>query len=217
MSRGLIEASGLIFAQIGTSAAVASYLIALRLIQILSMYSQAPFYSKLPTLARLRAEGKLTQQIQVAHKGMQYAYWTFVLGFITLGLSAGPLLKLIGSNADFVSPLFWSLMGLAFMVERYGAMHLQLYSITNHIIWHIANGVSGIIYLLVSLLLFRIVGVYAFPIGILMGYLGFYAWYAAMHSYRVFKLNFWQFEQSTSLIPGTVLLVYVIGSAYFHL
>jgi len=211
MSRGLIEASGLIFAQLGSSAAVASYLIALRLIQALSMYSQAPFYTKLPTLARLRAEGRLEQQIQVAHRGMQYAYWTFVLGFITLGILAEPLLRLIGSNADFASPLLWSLMGLAFIVERYGAMHLQLYSTTNHIIWHIANGVSGFIYLLVSLLLFRIVGVYAFPIGILIGYLGFYAWYVAMHSYRAFNLNFWGFERSTSLVPTAALVAYILG------
>jgi O-antigen/teichoic acid export membrane protein len=210
MSRGLIEASGLVFAQLGSAAAVASYLIALRVIQTINLYSEAPFYTKLPILARLRAEGRLEQQGEVARKGMQYAFWTFTLGFIAVGVFAKSLLGLIRSNADFVSPLLWATMGLAFFIARYGAMHLQLYSTTNHIIWHIVTAVSGVAYILVSMVLLPYIGVYAFPIGIIVGYVGFHSWYAARHSYRAFALKFWPFEKSTSMIPFLVLLIYLI-------
>jgi len=106
-------------------------------------------------------------------------------------------------------------MGLAFFVERYGAMHLQLYSTTNHIIWHIANGIAGSIYILISLLLFKLVDVYAFPLGLISGYLGFYSWYSAIYSYRAFKLNFINFERHTVLAPLCIMICYLIGVLFF--
>jgi hypothetical protein len=105
-------------------------------------------------------------------------------------------------------------MGLSMFAERYGAMHIQLYSTTNHIIWHIANGVSGVIYLIVVLILFKQIGVYSFPLGTLISYLGFYCWYSAMHSYRAFGLDFWTFERSTMLILFIFVLFYVIVMTY---
>jgi hypothetical protein len=208
MSYGLIQLSGVMYAQIESPAAVASYLLALRLIQAASQFSQAPFYTKLPVLATLRAQGNVTQQIKIAKRGMLLAYWTYIAGFLFLGFFATPILDLIHSNAKFVSPSLWALLGLAIFVERYGAMHIQLYSTTNHIIWHIANGVSGAIYVFVSLLLFPKIGVYAFPIGMLAGYVGFYSWYSASHSYRAFDLSFWRFERTTGLVPLSIMLSY---------
>ena len=215
MSYGLIQASGVMYAQVGTASGVASYLLALRLIQTVSQFSQAPFYSKLPVLARLFAEAKKDELVTLAKRGMGLSYWCYVAGFIGLGIAGEPLLKFIGSNADFPTSLLWSLMGLAFFVERYGAMHLQLYSITNHIIWHIANGIAGFIYILVCFMSFKLVDVYAFPLGLMAGYLGFYSWYSAIHSYRAFNLSFITFEKSTIFAPLCVIIIYIIGTLSF--
>lgn len=212
MSYGLVQLSGIFYAQVGSVSGVASYLLALRLIQVVSQFCQAPFYSKLPLLARLRCEGKLEQQLSVAKRGMVLSYWTYVVGFIGLGIFTTPLLRLIGSNTEFVSPLLWGCMGLSIFAERYGAMHIQLYSTTNHIIWHTANGVAGIIYLAVSLTLFHQIGVYAFPLGTLAGCLGFYCWYSAKYSYQAFSLNFWSFERSVMLVPLGVIVIYLAGT-----
>lgn len=214
MGYGLVQLSSVIYAQFGTASGVSSYLLALRLMQMVRQISNAPFYSKLPLLAKLRSEGNLKQQIKVAKRGMALAYWTYVAGFIAMGLFASPLLRLVGSNAEFVSPLLWGVMGLSMFAERYGAMHIHLYSTTNHIIWHTANGVSGIIYLVVALALFKQIGVYAFPVGTLIGYLGFYCWYSAMHSYRAFGLNFLNFEKSASLSPFILLIFYFVFVIY---
>ncbi len=215
MSYGLVQLSGIIYAQFGTASGVASYLLALRLMQMISQFSQAPFYSKLPLLAKLRSEGNLEQQINVAKRGMAFSYWTYIAEFILLGLFGNSLLTLIGSNAEFVSPSLWGIMGLSMFAERYGAMHIQLYSTTNHIIWHIANGVSGIIYLVVSLALFNRIGVYAFPLGTLAGYLGFYCWYSAMHSYKAFGLKFWDFEKRLMLPPFLIVFLFILLWIYF--
>ncbi len=210
MTYGLVQISGIIYAQVGSASEVASYLLSLRLIQVVSQFSQAPFYSKLPALAKLRSEGNVDQQIKIAQRGMSLSYWSYTLGFVLLGILGQPLLQLINSNAEFADPLLWSVMGLAIFAERYGAMHLNLYSTTNHIISHIANGVTGIIYIVVSLSLFSKIGVYAFPLGLLAGYLGFYCWYSVKHSYQAFGLKFWQFEKNTSLVPFCIILLFSI-------
>ncbi|NJK51869.1 MAG: hypothetical protein HC936_01990 [Leptolyngbyaceae cyanobacterium SU_3_3] len=214
MSYGLVQISGLIYAQVAATSGVAAYLLALRLIQVVSQFSQAPFYSKLPTLARLRSEGKVAQQVVVAKRGMELSYWSYVIGFIAIGLLANPLLKLIGSNAEFVSPLLWGVMGLSMFAERYGAMHIQLYSTTNHIIWHIANGISGLIYLCIILLLFQKISVYAFPVASLLSYVGFYCWYVARHTYKVFDINFWNFDLKPISIPLFIVIIYCLKSIF---
>lgn len=207
MSNGMIQASGIIYAQFGPTASVASYLFSLRLMQAVSAFSQAPFYSKLPLLAQLYAAGKNAELLALARRGMALSYWIYVIGVTGIGLFANPLLTQIRAHARLAEPGLWALLSLAFFVERYGAMHIQLYSICNRIIWHIANGVSGAIYVLVSFLLFKQFGAYAFPIGILAGYLGFYAWYSALHSYRSFRMRFLEYEAQSSLAPFAVLLV----------
>jgi hypothetical protein len=209
MSNGVIQASGILYAQFGETTSVASYLFGLRLIQTVSQFSQAPFYSKLPLMARLYAENKHSELVQIAKLGMAYAHWTFVTGFIALGLIGAPLLIYIGSNAAFPDHSLWSIMGASFFIERYGAMHIQLYSTTNRIIWHIANGFTGLIYISLSLMLFGKLGVLAFPLGMLLGYLSFYSWYTAIHAYRTFKMNFFVFERGTAFIPFIITLVYI--------
>jgi O-antigen/teichoic acid export membrane protein len=209
MSYGLIQVSGIAYAQIGETAKVAMYLLGLRLIQTVSQFSQAPFYSKLPLLARLFSAGRLDELLRMAKRGMTFSHWIFTAGFIGLGVAGAPLCRHIGSNAAFPDQLLWSLMGLGFFIERYGAMHIQLYSTTNRIIWHIANGVMGILFILISLALFPPLGIYAFPVGIIAGYLGFYSWFAALHSYRTFKMNFLAFEMRTSILPLLTIVLYI--------
>lgn len=80
-------------------------------------------------------------------------------------------------------------------------MHLQLYSTTNHIIWHKVTLVHGTIFAAVACTTFGSLGAYAIPVALLAGYLGFYSWYCALHSYRACKVNFWSFEPATSLVP----------------
>ncbi|MCF8069380.1 MAG: hypothetical protein K9L30_12425 [Desulfobacterales bacterium] len=210
MGYGLIQASGIMYAQIGTASDIASYLLALRLIQTVSQFSQAPFYSKLPVFARLFAENKKKQLVSLAKKGMRLSFWCYTAGFIGLGIAGEPLLKVIGSNVSFPDSLLWSLLGFGFFIQRYGAMHIQLYSVTNKIIWHISNGISGILYVLVSFMCIKYVGIYAFPIGLIIGYLCFHSWFPSVHSYKVFDLKFISFEKNVLLGPVVVMLFFCI-------
>lgn len=201
MSFGLIQFTGLIYAQFASAASSASYLLCLRLIQMISAFSQAPFYSKLPVLPRLRAEGKQAELLRVAEKGMRQSLWAYVLSFAGGGLAGPILLTWIGSNVAFPEQQVWLLLGVTFFAERYGAMHLNLYSTTNHIITHVANGVTALLCLGTVLLLWPWLGFKGLPAGLLAGYLAFYSWYPVRHSYREFGMPFWRFELRTSLGP----------------
>ena len=216
ISRFLIELSGIIVVNIAASSVASSYLFALRLMYALTQFSQAPFYSKIPLISKLYSSGNLNEQFQVITRGMSLSYWTYVIGFISIGLSADVLLKLNNSNLIFVSPLLWSIMGLAFFAERYGTMHLQLFSVTNNIIWHIITAISGFIYIVSSYILYKLINIYAFPVAILIGYAGFYCWYAAKHSYSKFNLNFIKFERITSFKPLLVLAIYSIVTISYN-
>jgi len=212
MSAGVQEASGFLYAQVASPGMLTSYLLALRLMRLLSGICQAPFYSKLPLLARLWAERNHARLVEVSKRGMRLSYWSFVVPFTLGGVMGDQVLTRLGSNAEFPDQFLWLALGFALLVERYGAMHLQLYSTTNQIIWHKAAGISGILYMIGSIALLPVMDVYAFPVARLAAYLGFFAWYSAMHSYRAFKLHFWTFERAVLAGPLAILSLYAIAA-----
>jgi hypothetical protein len=206
MSQGLIQASGVLYSQVAKASDVATYLLALRIITMISQFSQAPFYSKLPAMGALHAQGDSAAQLSLAKKGMAMAHWLFAIGAVAVFLLAGPLLVLIGSQVQFVSQPLWCLMALAFFVERVGAMHIQLYSLTNKIIWHIANGVTGLMMLGIAWAAYGSLGLTALPLSMFVAYGCFYMIYAVWHSQKAFQFNLVGFESKTSFGPALVLI-----------
>jgi len=210
MSIGLTNLTGLVYAQIGSTASVASYLLALRVINQLREISMAPFYSKLPLLAILRVKNDIQQLTKIVKRGMLLSHIVYLGGFIVIGLSSDYFIKAIHSETQFVSQTIWALLGLAFFIHRFGAMHIQVYLSTNHIISHIADGVSGVLYIVSTVILSRYIGIYSIPVGMFIGYLGFYAWYAARYSYRSINISFWNFEKNVSLVPMLIIMCYMV-------
>lgn len=211
MSYGLVQATGIVHSQIAPTAATASYLLCLRILQLVSTFSQAPYYSKLPLLPRLRAEGKTDTLITVAASGMRQSLWAFALAFTGASLLGPPLLHWLDSSVAFPDSVFWVLLGTMFFAERYAAMHLNLYSTTNHIITHIANGVTGLLSIAFIVAALPFLGMLAMPAGLLAGYLTFYSWYPVMYSYREFRMPFLSFEWRTSVGP---LICFAAAAAF---
>jgi hypothetical protein len=207
MSQGIIQASGIIYGQLAAPAQLASYMLALRLITTVSQFSQAPFYSKLPQMALQYAQGQKGEQLQLAMRGMKLSHWVFMAGVLTVGYLATPLLELVGSKTPFVSSTLWWLMGAAFFVERLGAMYLQLYSTTNHIVWHIANGVTGALMLGLGSALFPQIGITALPLSMMLAYAGFYTWYAIYLARKAFHFHWLGFERRSAMLPVVTALV----------
>lgn len=216
MSNGLTHIIGILYAQFGAVDLVAAYLLALKLITQIREVSMAPFYSKIPLLTRLRVEGNLEQLKQKAQKGMFVGHMVFVIGVILMSVFSEDLLNAINSNVDFVSNEFWLLLSLAFFIHRYGAMHMQLYLTTNHVISHIADGVSGLIFIVTVFITINILDVNAIPISMIIAYLGFYSWYAAYHSYKSLSLSFFKYEMKTTIVPLIILILFAIFNCFYN-
>ena len=86
---------------------------------------------------------------------------------------------------------------------------MQLYSVTNIIIWHIANSITGVILLVLLILTLPSLKFYAFPLSMIIAYLGFYSWYASKKSLKLLNLNFFQFERYILFFPALILIIYV--------
>lgn len=203
LGRGLLSISSLVVAQFAASPILATYLLAINLINRVNQFSFPPFYSKLPTLAKQRAAGQIGSMEKLSQRGMAISYATFIVGFVGLGIAGPFLTKWIGSNTEFPNATFWILIGSAFFLERYGAMHLQLFSTTNKIIWHWVTMGYAVIYCSVIALTISSLGVYCIPLGMLFGYLLFYVPVSAWHSYKSIDSSFWSFEK-TALLPAFV-------------
>lgn len=216
MSRGVLATGGLLLAQVTASAPLAGYLLATRLMQVLVEFTNAPFYSKLPALARFWAMGAMDDVAQLAARGIQLALGLFVAGAIAVQLLFPTFLLWTGSDVEWVAPSLWGALVIAYFIERYGALHLQLYSITNDIRWHVANGVSGTLYLVVSASTLQRVGVYAFPLGIAIGYAAFYSWYGPWKVRVAFPRHFWRLQRNAVLAPALVLVLYAFGLLWTH-
>ncbi len=214
MSYGVVQASGLAVAQMGNSPSVTAYLFSLKILDILKNFSNAPFYSKIPLYNRLFIEGNRKGLMARVTFGMRFSLMTFVVTAVIVGLAGQPLLDFIGSNVTLVPTGIWIAMVTAYFFERYGALHLQLYSISNNIVWHIANGVSGLIFIGLSFLFILVFrwGIISFPLALIVSSLAFFDWYSAGKSYRYFDLRFRDFEYRTSFFPLIIMIVYVFLS-----
>ncbi len=211
MAAGVVQGSGLVFARLGTTREVAAYLMALNVMGAAAAIARAPFYSKIPRFTRLHAQGLVSERNALAQKGMRWSHWTFVLVVYAVALLMAPTLSMLASNVEFVSQRMWALMCVGFFLERYGAMHLQLYTTTNHVLWHVANGVAGLIYIATATVTFSKIGMFAFPLAHMLGSV-FYAAYAAARSTQAFGLHLGRFELHAAAIPAFLIAALAVTS-----
>lgn len=211
---GTVQLSGIAYAQLVPAEHASPYLLALRVMNLVRQFAAVPMQSHLPRLTRLRASGLFHEMCRLAQGRMRLGYWVLVGGTLAVDLLAQPAMDLIGSQIQFVSSGLWALLMLAIFVERFGAMHLQLYSTTNHILWHWINGISGALFIVMTVGLYPSLEVYAFPAALLISNLTFYSWYSAKLSYSAMPMAPWQFERTVVPAPFLLSIVYCVTTAY---
>ncbi len=212
-SVGVTQASGVIFAQFGDSETLASYLLSLRVMTLISQFSQAPFYSKVPVFSRLRAEQNLQELKRQTASAMNKSLLVFVVGVSFTGFLAQFLLGLIESNTSFVSNPIWIAMSFIWYLERHHAMHAQVYSTTNHIPFHIPIIISGSINLAISILAVKTYGVWAFIGAHFISNLLINNWWNVRISLRSIKSGFYSYFRQSALLP-TLALIFALLILY---
>jgi hypothetical protein len=212
---GTTQGAGLYYATVGRPEDVAAYLFAMSLIRPLGQFAQVPFFTKLPTLARMQAQGERAAQRAISQRAMALSLGLHVALVLLVAASLPVLLGLREGTLN-VPMLLWLLIGLAGYVERIGAMHLQLYSTTNHILIHWANGLTSVAFVGLAAVALPVMGMYAFPVAQTVALVIAYLPFGMINSYRAFTLPFPRFELMTSVGPFTVLVL-VIALIVFEL
>ncbi|GAL65301.1 hypothetical protein JCM19301_3761 [Jejuia pallidilutea] len=210
MSYGLVQASGIIIAQTGNSAITSSYLFSIKVFEIVKNFANAPFYSKIPFMNQLFIKNSKAQLYNLATQRMNFTMLTQTVAFGIIIIFGDYLLKFIGSNVGLVDNNILIILMLSYTLERYGALHIQLLSLSNNIIWHIANGVTGGLFIVFSYLFLHKLNdpILAFSLSLLLSYLCFYSWYAPYKSYKFYEMNFLKTEYRVTL--KSIILVILI-------
>lgn len=205
-STALIQGSGLLMPQLASTETAASYLLILRLITLASQISQAPFYSRLPSMSELWTSGKTAETIIQAGEGMRLSLWVLVISMAGLLFFIPSILFMIGSSVQFPNLTLAIVMCLAFFSERYGAMHMQLYTLSNHVIWHRVNGLTGVAMIAIGVAIWPLLGAIALPLAMLSAYMLILGPYISTKSIALLAVERWNFEKRTALLPFVALM-----------
>ena len=207
-SQGIVQSSSLVVAQAGSAATAASFLLCLRLAQFVTVFGTVPFTSKLPVLARLRAEGRLSELVRLAKRGMVLTHWGLLGVVLGVGLAGNPVLTALGNKSVRIDPGLWDLFGLQMLLERYGGMHQALYSLTNRVLaLQVAVPFAGVYFATLALLV-RPCAVLAVPAAMIVAQLAT-LWYTMKHSYPTVGQRFWPFEKTVAVPPLASFLLYL--------
>jgi hypothetical protein len=212
-SFGVSQGMAIVVANVLVAGEAASVQLALRVVQILSQFSQVPFYTKIPVFNRLRALRQERELVHLATHAIRLSLGVFVASVIAIDLFVHPLLALIGSRTHFPGGLFWPLLGGAYLLERIGAMHVQLLLTSNRTIAHIANSVTAVVWIGLLAILWPRIGTLALPTSMLLAYASFYTpWSSHLSRSALGPDGGWKFEARTSLVPACVLVSYFLAA-----
>jgi len=142
---GTVQLSGVVLSMTATPAVVASYLFSLRMIQVIEQFSQAPFSSQQPRFSRMMAEGQYNQLRSQITKRIFISLALMFVGVTSFGILAPIALKIIGSNAQLMPPVFWFSFATILLHNRYNILSMSVCAIANNIVLFLRAGIVGLL------------------------------------------------------------------------
>jgi hypothetical protein len=209
-STGVSEASGVIYAQVTDVNKLASYLLALKFMNFVAEFSQAPFYSKIPLFSKLRAIAAIKDLSIAAGTAMKRSLLVFIICALVVGLGADFILTLLKSNSTFVPIMLWLIMVVAWYFERHHAMHAQIYCTTNHIPFYVPVAFSGTLSLVLAFCLVGRIEFWAFPVSKLLSNALINNWWNVKISLKSINEKFYPFFKEYVALPTMILFLTIV-------
>jgi O-antigen/teichoic acid export membrane protein len=210
----VLNFSSLLLVRSIDGARAAQLLFSLRFVRILDNFSTVPFYVYIPRMSRLRFEGRFREFWAIAERGMTVSLLVLGIPGIAIAILGPLILHAAGSKVSLVSAPVWLLLILGTLVMRYGALHLQLVTVANKVVWHVVASVSGLIFLCVLFFaISRLPPDFAYALAQLAAAAFFFAPYSLRHSYPVLDR---QARRRDILIAGfnIGMVIVAIGAAF---
>jgi hypothetical protein len=155
----------------------ASFLFLIQVIRGISLLSTAPLYAYLPKLASLYKSNNLKDVRIIGEKRALNGALIFLLSLLILFLIVNTLNLYKFDYFPAVPAYLLCIVALPFFCERVAASFLQIYTLTNDVRWHVANGVTTLIAVLAYFIIDNFDSVYSFPFALMAGQLLFYVPY----------------------------------------
>lgn len=212
MGFSVFQLSGLVYSSLAESSEKsAALLMALRLFQAARQFSNVPFYTALPKMNSLYVNGEIGRLLEMAKSRQMRSISIFVL----IGLAV----MVCGSLTDVVvlypTLQVWSLIVVAGVIERYGAMHLQLYTLSGDVIWHKVNGYTALSFVVFSVFLSLFSMDVAIPIAMLISYIIVYTRMSCKKSAGKYGFSILKYDFGTPVLGCLVLIcVSIIVSSF---
>jgi hypothetical protein len=192
---------------------IASLLLSIRLVFIVSGFANVPFYSRIPKMSSLYASGQ--SWLRIMFNSILQTMLLYSFGIGVLGVWGSDILQVVGSEVMLLPSGLWFLLGTAFFFERWAALQVQALAVRNTISWHLINGVA----LVGVLLVFFLLEGWEVSRRIIMAYLMTYAFLVAPFSWvahsKKSNLSFFEYGLRCSLPSVAVLLGFATLSVYF--
>ena len=206
LTAGALQASNFLIAQIPDRAASAAYLFQPPPSAVDRPVRPGAVLQPHPRTVTAACGRRGDEEAPAGGAAMRMSHWVFVAGFVVVALGAAPAMRAIGSSVAPASPLILAILGLAMFGERYGAMHLQLYSTTNRIVWHVAAIRYFAGFLVGALLLLPWLGLPAVPVALLVSCWTLYVGYCTRLSYAEMGVRMVAYER-TVMLPALAALL----------
>lgn len=212
LTSGTISGSALLVSQYSEPDIAASYLILQRIAIHISSYSYVPFQVKIPQMASNYTADGADEILKIAGRAVNQV----LLLAVTLGmfffLIIYFVLPMYGLKPFPVSGEVWLFMVAYIILERSGAMNLQLHTLCNKVKWHIANGISGGLMLALSPILYYFYGISGVPMAFLLAYLLFYFPYTSL----LVKKEFPAFRTPFKAVFFLLFVIGCMGQTYIY-
>lgn len=176
------------------------FLLSFKIINIISEFSRAPFYASLPNFAQKFQLLDTAKLLPLIKKSIDASIFLATLCLLFVLFFGDYLLKVIGSSIDTFDYLLWFLFSLNLLCERIGAMHFQMHSLSNKVVWHKANLIYGLIFVLISIFTIKLLGLYAIPIAMLTGNLLYFTPKALKTTSKYYSYNFYKFNHNIIIV-----------------
>jgi O-antigen/teichoic acid export membrane protein len=133
---GLIQLSGIIYAQFADAASVASYLFALRILKIMESFTDAPLQSQQPRMSRMVAKGETEKLRGIFYQRMPLSIILFITGAVAVAILGEWILNQLGASINFLDVNVWMLLVLMTALRKIQQLHLALLAAGNHVLYY---------------------------------------------------------------------------------
>lgn len=165
-NRGVNQSSGLILGAFLSGGGLASYLLAQRILGSIDSFAQAPFYSQIPRLCTIRAEGNMRKLASKANQALVRSQLAYILPSLIVSAILPVALGWLDSNVDFLKPEYWVLLVVFYFLERYQGMQSQVVITANIVPFWKYQIVTGLVKILLMVILADHLGV----LGVILAY-----------------------------------------------